>query len=80
MSEGQNSKFKKDKRNIAGTIAGIIYILLSYFMLKLLVSKFLKTDIRILHITINVKWIIIAIVLPVIVKGILLPIIMIYYR
>ncbi|MDE5865025.1 MAG: CPBP family intramembrane metalloprotease, partial [Lachnospiraceae bacterium] len=57
---------------ICNIIAGIIYILLSYFLLKLLVSKFLKTDIRILHITVNVKWIIAAIALPVIVKGIFL--------
>ena len=53
-------------------IAGIIYILLSYFLLNILVSKFLKTDIKILHITVNVKWIIVAIALPVIVKGIFL--------
>ena len=57
---------------ICNIIAGIIYILLSYFLLKLLVSKFLKTDIRILRITVNVKWIIVAIALPVIVKGIFL--------
>ncbi|MDE6024967.1 MAG: CPBP family intramembrane metalloprotease, partial [Lachnospiraceae bacterium] len=53
-------------------IAGIIYILLSYFLLNILVSKFLKTDIRILRFTVNVKWLIVAIVLPVIVKGIFL--------
>ena len=57
---------------ICNIIAGIIYILLSYFLLKLLVSKFLKTDIRILRITVNVKWIVAAIALPVIVKGIFL--------
>ncbi|MBD5453659.1 MAG: CPBP family intramembrane metalloprotease [Lachnospiraceae bacterium] len=57
---------------ICNIIAGIIYILLSYFLLNVLVSKFLKTDIKILRITVNVKWIIVAIVLPVIVKGIYL--------
>ena len=57
---------------ICNIIAGIIYILLSYFLLNVLVSKFLKTDIRIFHITVNVKWIIAAIALPVIVKGIFL--------
>ena len=57
---------------ICNIIAGIIYILLSYFLLNILVSKFLKTDIKILRITVNVKWIIVAIVLPVIVKGIYL--------
>ena len=57
---------------ICNIIAGIIYILLSYFLLNVLVSKFLKTDIRILRVTVNVKWIIVAIALPVIVKGIFL--------
>ena len=57
---------------ICNIIAGIIYILLSYFLLNVLVSKFLKTDIRILRITVNVKWIVAAIALPVIVKGIFL--------
>ena len=57
---------------ICNIIAGIIYILLSYFPLNVLVSKFLKKDIRILRITVNVKWIIAAIALPVIVKGIFL--------
>ena len=57
---------------ICNIIAGIIYILLSYFLLSVLVSKFLKTDIRILRITVNVKWIFAAIALPVIVKGIFL--------
>ena len=57
---------------ICNIIAGIIYILLTYFLLNILVSKFLKTDIRILRITVNVKWIIVAIALPVIVKGIFL--------
>ena len=55
---------------ICNIIAGIIYLLLSYFLLNILVSKFLKTDIRILRIAVNVKWIIVAIALPVIVKGI----------
>ena len=54
---------------ICNIIAGIIYILLSYFLLNVLVSKFIKTDIRILRITVNVKWIIAAIALPAIVKG-----------
>ncbi len=53
-------------------IAGIIYILLSYFLLNVLINKFLKTDIRILRITVNVKWIIVAVALPIIVKGIFL--------
>ena len=57
---------------ICNIIAGIIYILLTYFLLNLLVSKFLKTDIKIFRITVNVKWIIVAIALPVIVKGIFL--------
>ena len=57
---------------LCNIIAGIIYILLSYFLLNVLVSKFLKTDIRILRITVKVKWIIVAIALPVIVKGIFL--------
>ena len=57
---------------ICNIIAGIIYILLSYFLLNVLVSKFLKTDIRILRVTVNVKWIIAAIALPVIVKWIFL--------
>ena len=57
---------------ICNIIAGIIYILFSYFLLNVLVNKFLKTDIRILRITVNVKWIIVAIALPVIVKGIFL--------
>lgn len=57
---------------ICNIIAGIIYILLSYFLLNVLVSKYLKTDIRILRITVNVKWIIVAIALPIIVKGIFL--------
>ena len=57
---------------ICNIIAGIIYILLSYFLLNVLVSKFLKTDIGMLRITVNVKWIIVAIALPVIVKGIFL--------
>ncbi len=57
---------------ICNIIAGIIYIMLSYVLINLLVSKFLKTDIRILHITVNVKWIIAAIALPLIVKGIFL--------
>ena len=57
---------------ICNIIAGIIYILLSYFLLNVLVSKFLKTDIRILRITVNAKWIVAAIALPVIVKGIFL--------
>ena len=54
---------------ICNIIAGIIYILLSYFLLNVLISKCLKTDIGILRITVNVKWIIVAIALPVIVKG-----------
>ena len=57
---------------ICNIIAGFIYLLLSYFLLNVLVTNFLKTDIRILRITVNVKWIIVAIVLPVIVKGIFL--------
>ena len=57
---------------ICNIIAGFIYTLLSYFLLNILVSKFLKTDIRILRIAVNVKWIIVAIALPVIVKGIFL--------
>ena len=57
---------------ICNIIAGIIYILLSYFLLKVLVSKFLKTEIRILRITVNAKWMIAAIALPVTVKGIFL--------
>ena len=57
---------------ICNIIAGIIYILLSYFLLNVLVSKFLKADIKILRITVNVKWIIAAIALPAIVKGIFL--------
>lgn len=57
---------------ICNIIAGILYALLSYFLLNVLASKFLKTDIRILRITVNVKWIIAAIALPVIVKGIFL--------
>ena len=57
---------------ICNIIAGILYVLLSYFLLNVLVSKFLKTDIRILRITVNAKWIIVAIALPVIVKGIFL--------
>ena len=57
---------------ICNIIAGIIYILLSYFLLNVSVSKFLKTDIRMLHIKVNVKWIIVAVALPVIVKGIFL--------
>ena len=57
---------------ICNIIAGIIYILLSYFLLNILLSKFLKTDIKTLRITVNVKWIIVAIALPVIVKGIFL--------
>ncbi|MBD5521637.1 MAG: CPBP family intramembrane metalloprotease [Lachnospiraceae bacterium] len=57
---------------ICNIIAGVIYISLAYFLLNVLVRKFLKTDIRILRITVNVKWIIVAIALPVIVKGIFL--------
>ena len=57
---------------ICNIIAGIIYILLSYFLLNVLVSKYIKKDIKILHITVNVKWILAAFVLPVIVKGIFL--------
>ena len=49
-----------------------IYIVLSYFLLNALVSKFLKTDIKILRISVTVKWMIVAIALPVIVKGIFL--------
>lgn len=55
---------------ICNIIAGIIYIMLSYFLLNVLVSKFLKKDIRILRITVNVKWIVVAVALSVIVKGI----------
>lgn len=60
---------------ICNIIAGILYLLLSYFLLKVLVSKFLKTDIRIFRVTVKVKWIITAIALPLIVKGtfLLLP-------
>ena len=57
---------------ICNVITGFIYTLLSYFLINVLVSKFLKTDIRILRIAVNIKWIIIAIALPVIVKGIFL--------
>lgn len=57
---------------ICNIIAGVIYILLSYFLLNVLVSKFLKTDIKILRITVNAKWIIVATTLPVLVKGIFL--------
>ena len=57
---------------ICNIIAGIIYIVLSYFLLNALVSKFLKTDIKILRISVTVKWMIVAIALPVIVKGIFL--------
>ena len=57
---------------ICNIIAGIIYILLSYFLINVLVSKFLNTHIRILRISVNVKWMIAAIALPVIVKGIFL--------
>ena len=57
---------------ICNIIAGIIYLLLSYLLINVLVSKYLKTDIRILRIVVNVKWIIVAIALPVIVKGIFL--------
>ena len=57
---------------VCNIIVGIFYILLTYFLLNVLVSKFLKTDIRILRITVNVKWIIVAIALPAIVKGIFL--------
>ncbi len=60
---------------ICNIIAGILYLLLSYFLLKVLISKVLKTDIRIFRITVKVKWIIAAVALPVIVKGtfLLLP-------
>lgn len=57
---------------ICNIIAGILYALLSYFLLNVLVSKFLKTDIKILRIAVNAKWIVAAIALPVIVKGIFL--------
>ena len=57
---------------ICNIIAGIIYILLSYFLINVLVSKFLKTDIKILRISVKVKWMIAAVALPVIVKGIFL--------
>ena len=57
---------------ICNIIAGILYLLLSYFLLKVLVNKFLKTDIKIFCITVKVRWIITAIALPVIVKGIFL--------
>ena len=57
---------------ICNIIAGILYVLLSYFLQNVLISKFLKTDIRILRITVNAKWIVAAIALPVIVKGIFL--------
>lgn len=57
---------------ICNIIAGILYLLLSYFLLKVLVSIFLKTDIKIFCITVKVRWIITAIALPVIVKGIFL--------
>ena len=55
---------------ICNIIVGILYALLSYFLLNVLVSKFLKTDIKILRIAVNAKWIVAAIALPVIVKGI----------
>ena len=57
---------------ICNIIVGILYALLSYFLLNVLVSKFLKTDIKILRIAVNAKWIVAAIALPVIVKGIYL--------
>ena len=57
---------------ICNIIVGILYALLSYFLLNVLVSKFLKTDIKILRIAVNAKWIVAAIALPVIVKGIFL--------
>lgn len=56
-------------------IAGVMYPLITYLLLKLLADKFLKTDVkkfRIPHIEVKMKWLIIGFVLPVVVKSIFL--------
>ncbi|MGN1166673.1 MAG: lysostaphin resistance A-like protein [Lachnospiraceae bacterium] len=56
-------------------IAGGIYLVLAYFLLKVLSGKFLKIDIenlRMPRIAIQPKWLVVAILLPAVVKGIFL--------
>lgn len=60
---------------ICNIITGTCYLLCSYLLLKLLAGKFLKTDmakIRMPHFKIEIKWLIVAFALPVIVKGVFL--------
>lgn len=56
-------------------IAGVLYLLFAYLLLNILIRKILKIDqkrLGIPHIRIKIKWLMIAILLPVIVKGIFL--------
>lgn len=60
---------------ICNMIAGTCYLLCAYLLLKLLAGKFLKTDmakIKMPHFKIEIKWLIVAFALPVIVKGVFL--------
>jgi len=53
---------------IANMVAGILYIIIAYFLLKLMCKKILKDDIREYNIPafkIEIKWVIAAILLPI---------------
>lgn len=63
---------------ICNIIAGTCYLLCSYLLLKLLANKFLKTEMEKIgmpHFEIEIKWLVVAFALPIIVKGafLLLP-------
>lgn len=60
---------------ICNIIAGILYVIISYYLIKLLCTKYLKSSLDEFYITkirFNIKWIIVAILLPIIVAGIYL--------
>lgn len=57
---------------VCNVIAGILYIVFAYLLLKLLCNKYLKEDMseyRIPQFKLNIKWVIVAIVLPVAVSA-----------
>lgn len=60
---------------ICNIIASILYIVICYYLLKILCNKYLKTDMENYNIPkfkLKLKWIIVAILLPIIVTGIYL--------
>lgn len=54
-------------------ISGVLYLVFAYLLLKLFSDKMLKTDIKIMGMpkfSIKLRWILVGIILPVVVKGI----------